>query len=273
VSTPVTSIQLYSVNEALTADLDGTLARLAGFGLTTVEAFDFVRRADELAAAFARHGLAAPTGHAPFLSDEIRFGDTVMPVPPFADVLAAAKTAGITTVIDPMSSPEIWLDAEKIDALAARLNAAAAEAAEHGIRVGYHNHAQEFNGTFDGVSGYERFASRLDPGVVLELDTFWAATAGQDVEALIRRLGDRVIALHIKDGTPGVNPFAPDAAPFDPAQLVQKPAGQGDLPVAAYIGAASALEYAVIEFDYYPDDLLEGIGQAVSFLRENGLSA
>ena len=100
-----------------------------------------------------------------------------------------------------------------------------------------------------------------------------AATAGQDVEALLGRLGDRVIALHVKDGVPGVNPFAPDAAPFEPSQLVQTAAGQGELPLAAYIAAAPALEYAVIEFDHYRGDIFDGIAQSVSFLRSNGLSA
>ena len=33
------SVQLYTVRDALTADLDGTLARLAGFGFRQVEPF------------------------------------------------------------------------------------------------------------------------------------------------------------------------------------------------------------------------------------------
>ena len=82
----------------------------------------------------------------------------------------------------------------------------AKEAADHGLKVGYHNHAQEFAADVDGVNGYEYFASLLDDEVVLELDLFWAATAGHDVVALLGRLGDRVKALHIKDGVIGENP-------------------------------------------------------------------
>ena len=47
---------------------DGTLAQLSDIGFRNVEAFGFVSRADELAAAFARHGIAAPTGHASLAS-------------------------------------------------------------------------------------------------------------------------------------------------------------------------------------------------------------
>ena len=51
---PAISIQLFTVRDELTADLDGTLAELSAIGFTTVEPYDFVRRADALAAAFAR---------------------------------------------------------------------------------------------------------------------------------------------------------------------------------------------------------------------------
>ncbi len=52
---PQVSVQLYTVKDALEADLEGTVARLAGLGLDAVEAFDFVRRPAELKAAFDAH--------------------------------------------------------------------------------------------------------------------------------------------------------------------------------------------------------------------------
>jgi hypothetical protein len=75
VTTPIISLQLYSVNDILVQDIDATLSRLAEIGLSTVEAFDFVNRADELAAAFARHGLSAKTGHAFIASESIALPD------------------------------------------------------------------------------------------------------------------------------------------------------------------------------------------------------
>ena len=58
-----TSVQLFTVREALEADLDATLAELAARGFTAVEPYDFVRRAEPLAAALRANGLTAPTGH------------------------------------------------------------------------------------------------------------------------------------------------------------------------------------------------------------------
>ena len=50
-----TSIQLFTVNAALEADLDETLTAVAARGFTAVEPYDFVRRAEPLAAALSSH--------------------------------------------------------------------------------------------------------------------------------------------------------------------------------------------------------------------------
>jgi sugar phosphate isomerase/epimerase len=86
-----------------------------------------------------------------------------------------------------------------VEQVAADLNAAAV-AAGHGVRVGYHNHAQELEIVLDGRTALEVFAEQPDDTVMLEVDTYWAAVAGQDPVALLRRLGDRVGAVHLKDG-------------------------------------------------------------------------
>lgn len=268
---PQLSIQLYTVNNLLVSDLDGTLARLAAMGIRQVEAYAFVDRAESLAAAFAKHGLEAKTGHAPLLSDEFRSPDGMVPAPTHADVFAAAKTLGLEYVIDPFVALERWLTREAIEDTANRLNVAAKEAAEHGLKVGYHNHAQEFAAEIDGVNGYEYFASLLDDEVILEVDAFWAATAKVDVTALLGRLGDKVKALHIKDGIIGENPFVVGAPALDKSTLDQRSAGQGELPLLDYLAAAPSTEFAVIEFDYVPGDMLEAVQGSVEFLHQHGI--
>jgi sugar phosphate isomerase/epimerase len=267
---PALSVQLYAVNNQLTEDLDGTLARLSGMGLRQVEAFNFVDRAAELAEAFARHGLAAKTGHATFLSDERRRGDTVIPTPPEKDVFEAAQTLGLDILIDAFVSPDRWLDEEQVAATANRLNQVAERATDYGLRVGYHNHTQEFAASFGGRSAFEVFAEQLRDDVTLEVDLYWAATAKQDVPALLGRLGDRVKALHVKDGFLGPDPFG-DGAPFDPTTLDQRPAGQGEVPLLDCLAAAPSTEFAVIEFDHYAGDIFDGIQGSVDYLNEHGL--
>ena len=259
--TPTISLQLYTVNAALEPDLDGGLARLAAIGLDTVEAFDFVGRAPELKAAFDRHGISAKTGHAFLVSEQIPLPDgTVMTAPTHAEVFAAATTLGLEIVIDPFVAPDEWTTREGVERIAERLNAAAAEAAEHGLLVGYHNHDHELRPQIDGVPALEHLAGLLDDRVVLEVDLYWATAAGVDAPALLERLGDRVVAVHVKDG-PMRGDVSTANVPTD-----QTPAGQGDVPLAAALAAVEHLRYAVIEFDGQQGDVFEAVAASHAWL-------
>lgn len=276
-TTPVLSVQLYAVRDQLAEDLDGTIARLAGMGLREVEAFDFIDKAPRLAEAFAKAGVRARTGHASLLSEGLGFDDPAFQEaqggPPTQDtVFEAAKVLGLEIVIDPFVEPERWASEEAVLDNAKRLNDAAAKAADHGLRVGYHNHSQEFVHSFRGLTAYELFAEQLRDDVVLEVDLYWAATGRQDVPALLGRLGDKVRALHLKDGVVGEDPFQPGAARMDPTKLDQRIAGEGDLPLLDYLAAAPATEFGVIEFDHYAGGhIYDGIEASVRYFNEHGL--
>lgn len=236
------SVQLYSVREALTADTSATLDRLAAIGFGQVEPFDFVARADDLEPALASAGLLAPSGHVGLLAGDRR------------QIFDAAERLGIGTVIDPFRPPEHWQDLDSIRRTADLLNEAASAAAEHGLRVGYHNHQFELSSVIDGTTALEHFAGYLEPGVVLELDTYWAAVGGQDPAELLRRLGDRVKFIHIKDG-----PISDDVTQ-------QLPAGEGAMAIWDIIGAATGLEVGVVEFDAYAGNMFDGVARSLAYL-------
>jgi sugar phosphate isomerase/epimerase len=157
-------------------------------------------------------------------------------------------------------APDRWTTLEDVQRSADRLNARAELAARAGLKVGYHNHDHELRAQIDGRSALETFADLLDPSVLLELDLYWAAAAGADTVALLQRLGDRVVAVHAKDGLirPGITAAE---LPTD-----QRPAGQGDVPLAAVLAADSGVEYAVIEFDHFEGDIFDGIAQSYAWL-------
>lgn len=259
-TTPDISIQLYSVNRPLVEDLNGTLGRLADIGFTNVEAFDFVRRADQLKQSFAQHGLSAPTGHAILIEENATTPDGILTVPTVEETFQAAVTLGIETVIDPYVGPAGWATLDAVRRTAARLNERAHQAAEYGLRVGYHNHDHELTSFIYGTPALEVFATYLDPAVVLEVDLYWATAGGQDAAALLTRLGNRVQAVHVKDG-PMRGHISTAQMPTD-----QVPAGQGDVPIAASLSAGSSLRYAVVEFDSYEGDIFEGIAASQSYL-------
>lgn len=237
------SVQLYSVRDAFAADPTGTLARLAEIGFTQVEPYGIAESAAILRTALPDNGLTAPTAHAKLIGVDQD------------EVFAAAVACGVGVVIDPFTPPERWQDEADIAETAAALNEAAKKAAEYGVTVGYHNHWWELQTQIGGRSAFEVFVDQLDPELVVEVDTYWATAGGADAPALLRRLGDRVHALHVKDGD-----LATDASG-------QVPAGQGRVPVADVLAAApSALR--VVEFDAYDGDLFEGLAASYAYLTE-----
>ena len=58
--------------------------------------------------------------------------------------------------------------------------------AGRGIRLGYHNHAFEFE-PLDGTTVWDVLLDRAAPDVDLEVDVYWAAVGGRDPVAAIRR--------------------------------------------------------------------------------------
>jgi len=235
------SVQLYSVRDAFAADPAGTLRRLAAIGFTQVEPYGVVENAEALRSGLPANGLTAPTAHAALIGAD-------QPA-----VFAAAAELGIGLVIEPLIRSEQWQDPAGIAATAEALNAAAELAAGHGVGVGYHNHWWELASRIGGRSAFEVFADQLDPAVALEVDTYWATAGGEDAAALLRRLGDRVRAIHVKDGG-----LATDATG-------QVPAGQGRVPVAEVLAAApDALR--VVEFDAFDGDLFEALAASHAFL-------
>ena len=238
------SVQLYSVRDAIKSDLHGTVARLAQMGFTQVEPYSFVDRADEYARAFASFSITAPSGHLALI-------DSPDPRPAFD----AAARLGVGAVIDPGVPSARWLSVEDAYRLADRVNELQAAASAEGLRFGYHNHDWEFSNRSGDRPVFEYFVERLSPEVVLEIDVFWSTVGGVDTPELLRRLGDRVQFLHVKDG------------PLD-AVDDQTPAGRGDMDLKAVLAAAPhALR--IIEFDDYAEDVFDGIAESVAWLEEN----
>lgn len=201
-----------------------------------------MRFADQLAA-MAGHGLSAPTAHAGLLrGDDHR------------EVFATAVSLGIDTVIGPKVDPQRWHDAGDIAQIAAELNAAARVAADLGLRVGYHNHHFELATMVGDRHALEVLVDHLAPEVVLELDTYWAYFGGADVPALLGRLGDRVVALHVKDGD----------GTLDVTRQVA--VGSGTLPIRDILAAAPPTALRVIELDDCSGDLLSAVRDSWTFL-------
>jgi sugar phosphate isomerase/epimerase len=241
------ALQLYTLRDELTGDRAGVLKRLAGFGYRTVEPFDVLTDPDLLRAELDAAGLSVCSVH----------------TRPFGDDAEAAfrgvRTVGAGTAIVPHIPPERFADADSVRAVAGELNEAARRAAQHGLRLGYHNHDFELSSLIGGRPALEVLAGQLDPEVILEVDTYWAAVGGQQVPELLGRLGPRVRYLHVKDG-----PVTKE----DPMVAV----GSGKMPVAEILAASDSVEWNVVELDACATDMMTAVADSLTWLVNHGLA-
>ncbi|MER6942940.1 sugar phosphate isomerase/epimerase [Nonomuraea sp. NPDC000554] len=239
----MTGVQLYTVRDQLAADRDGTLRRIAGIGYDSVEPFDpmadpagFRQVADDL-------GLSVSSTHAYAL-----LGQESGPV------FDAIATIGTDLAIIPGGiAHEEFTTHDGLSRTADLLNGLAEQAAEHDVRIGYHNHWWEIEPRIDGRHALEALADLLAPEVFLEVDTYWAAVGGADVPDLLRGLSSRTLALHVKDG-PGVKD-APHTA-----------VGAGVMPVRDILAAAPGA-LRIVELDSCEGDVFAALADSHAYLE------
>ena len=197
-------IQLYTVREAASKDLEGTLRQLAAIGYREVEFAGGApaRPASELRKLLTDNGLTSPSIHTSMqelqssldakidLAQALGAQYLVCSFPWTADSRfrsgsSAAIASGIT------------LDDWKWNA--EQLNHAGERARKAGIRCGYHNHNMEFR-SYDGVVAFDTLLRLTDPALVtIELDIGWVVTAGADPAYYLTKHVDRIALLHVKD--------------------------------------------------------------------------
>jgi sugar phosphate isomerase/epimerase len=182
------ALQLYSMRDC--ADQIALLAELPDFGITTVEGYGGVYGDPAgYRAAMDAHGITMPSGHMALSDIEADFDAT----------LALAKTLGMTRVFAPYLEEKDRLDTtEGWSALGQRLNAAAAKFADHGLTFGWHNHDFEFIALADGGTPMDILLGAA-PDIKWEADLAWIVRGERDPIAYIKRYGDRLSAIHVKD--------------------------------------------------------------------------
>jgi sugar phosphate isomerase/epimerase len=242
------SVQLYTVREALAKDFPGTLRRVADLGYRKVELFGFVDLADQYRELLPSVGLTAPSAHARLLGQDV------------ATIFGAAKSIGVTSVIDPHIDRDLWTTTDGIAKAAAGLNEVAKIGADHGLTIGYHNHWWETENRFDGSAALKVFADQLDDAVFLEVDTYWAEVGGVSAEALLRELGERVQFIHVKDG------------PLTQEDDDQVAVGSGKVDILGIL-AASPQALRVVELDGCNGDVFDALADSLTYLTANGVSA
>lgn len=191
---PGLALQLYSVRNDCSKDLDPVLEEVARMGFDAVEFAGYHKYSGDakglrkqldacgLKVAGTHIGANSFTGDA--LPKTIEFHKTIG-----CKYLCVPGDGRFT---DPVKSKEF----------AELMNQAAEELKKVGLACGYHNHTHEFRKDGD-TSYWELFAQRTSQDVVLQQDVGWTTAAGEDPVALIRKYPGRSKIIHCKPAVVG----------------------------------------------------------------------
>lgn len=191
---PQLSVQLWSVKDAMQADFEGTMTKLAAMGFQGVEfAGNFGKYANDpagLKAFLAKLGLKASGAHVPF--------DKFSPEQ-FDATVAFYKAINCNYLIIPMDQRAFTVEGAK--AVAADLAAVQKKLTPLGMRVGYHNHKPEMMGDM-GKTPWDVIGKNTNSQVILQQDVGWTEVAGKDPVDMVKAYPGRTITTHYKASAP-----------------------------------------------------------------------
>ena len=199
-------LQLYTIRDAMAADVPGTLKKVSDIGFKNLELAgyadgkfygiapaEFKKMVNDL-------GMDILSSHTQVEAAGITMDN--------AKIMADAHAAlGAKYCVQPwVNEPDRNIETYK--KMIADWNQVGKIMKEVGIQFAYHNHNFEF-ATIDGiVPYYDIFMPEMDKDLItMELDLFWISKAGQDPIAMFNKYPGRFQLLHFKDMKTNQPPF------------------------------------------------------------------
>ena len=187
------ALQLYSVREDCARDLPGTLEAVANMGYDGVEfAGYYGRTPEELSKMLEDLDLRVAGTH---IGIETLLGDELERTIEFNNILGNQFLIVPGLPGERRNSKAAWLETARL------MNEIADRVKTEGMRVGYHNHAVEFQ-PIDGDLPWDIFFGATVPDVVMQLDTGNAMHGGvssDGVLEILKRYPGRAATVHLKE--------------------------------------------------------------------------
>jgi sugar phosphate isomerase/epimerase len=199
-------LQLYTIRDAMAADVAGSLKKVAGLGYEYLELAnysngkfygfapkEFKKIVDDL-------GMKVLSSH----TQVEAAGITVDNAKKMADDHAKL---GVKYCVQPWVE-EKDRNIESYKRMVSEWNKVGKIMKGVGIQFGYHNHNFEFANLNGVVPYYDIYMKELDPELVtMEIDFYWATKAGQDPVEMFKKYPGRFQLFHMKDMSTKQAPF------------------------------------------------------------------
>ena len=245
-------LQLYTLRDTIPNDPKGVLQKVASFGYKELETYGynngkiFGMEFAEFGKYVKSLGMKVTSGH--YGWDIVRGN--------WEKAVTDAKSIGQSFMVVPWIAQEERGSIESFKKLCGELNKAGEICNKHGIRLGYHNHAFEFE-QVDGQIPYDVMLAELDPKKVgMEMDIFWVVNAGLDPIKYFEKHQGRFEQWHVKDMSKEDRNRNADV-------------GTGTIDWKAIFAKAkqSGMKHYYVEQESYPGAPIDSVGASAKYLK------
>jgi len=250
------AVQLYTIREAISKDMKGSLKHLADLGFKNVETAFWPKdiSVQNAADTLKEFGLNVTSCHVDIPTKEN-----------IASLVTTAKAYNCKNLIwHGWPEDKRYSSLEGTKQLVEIYNESNKLAKDNGLRFGLHNHWWEYRNHVGGKLVYEVLNEEVDDDIFFETDVYWVKVAGQDPASILKKLKKRIRLIHIKDGPAGFNEKLISDNP-DP----MTPVGQGSLNIPSIVDACSEdVQWMVLELDKSATDVYDALKQSRDYLAK-----
>lgn len=237
-------LQLYTIRDAMAADVKGSLQKLSDMGYKNLELADYSNgkfygySPKEFKKMVNDMGMEIISSHTSVEAE----GITTESAQKMADDHAEL---GVKYCVQPWVE-EVDRHVEFYKRMVGEWNEVGRIMKNVGIQFGYHNHNFEFANLDGIVPYYDIFMPEMDPDLItMEIDFYWVTKAGQDPVEMFNRYPGRFQLFHFKDM------FTQQAPYFDIVKDDIAPVGAGVIDFKRIMAAAdvAGMKYYFVEDD------------------------
>ena len=199
-------IILYTIRDAMSADVKGTLKKVSDIGYKNLELAGYSEgkfygySPAEFKKIVSDLGMVSISSHTQVESAGITMDKAKLMADAHAEL-------GVKYCIKPWIE-EVDRNIESYKKMIGDCNEVGKITKSVGIQFGYHNHNFEFANVNGVVPYFDIFLPEMDADLIaMELDLFWASKAGQDPIAMFNKYPGRFHLLHMKDMKTHQAPF------------------------------------------------------------------